>query len=370
VFLAGLKDFSKDNGSKFFNVVLGNESGDLDSVVSSVALASHLTAATGVRHVPLMAFDRKDLDLRTEVLYCFRRLNLDPANLVFADDLDPNSTINVDRVVLVDHNHVNNPALAFLDAKVAAVIDHHALERSAAACEGVDLTVRTVGSCSTLVAEKIFADDPGFKDETVLSLIRWTILTDTSNLSPDTKKATDEDVRVLEDLERRLGISADTRTGDYDLISGAKADTSHFDCSMLIRKDMKVIRFHSDEGVSVSVAMSTISGHACSDVVRREDFASHVADHAAAGGHALVVMTGGNGILLFPSKGNPLCEAVKSKLVSADAEAGIRVAADEVAEARDAAYLTKSNVAYTRKKLLPMVREAVAEAIIKERQVK
>ena len=61
VFLAGLKDFSKDNGSKFFNVVVGNESGDLDSVVSSVALASHLTAATGVRHVPLMAFDRKDL---------------------------------------------------------------------------------------------------------------------------------------------------------------------------------------------------------------------------------------------------------------------------------------------------------------------
>ena len=67
---------------------------------------------------------------------------------------------------------------------------------------------------------------------------------------------------------------------------------------------MKVIRLKSDEGIAVSVTMSTISGHACSDIVRREDFASHVADHAAAGGHALVVMTGGNGILLFPSKGN------------------------------------------------------------------
>ena len=61
VFLAGLKDFCKDNESEVFNVVLGNESGDLDSVVSSVALAFHRTAATGVRHVPLMAFDRKDL---------------------------------------------------------------------------------------------------------------------------------------------------------------------------------------------------------------------------------------------------------------------------------------------------------------------
>ena len=60
---------------------------------------------------------------------------------------------------------------------------------------------------------------------------------------------------------------------------------------------------------------------------------------------------------------------MKSKLVSADPRAGIRVATDEVAEARDAVYLTKSNVAYTRKKLLPMVREAVAEAL-EQRQVK
>ena len=61
VFLAGLKDFCKDNESEVFNVVLGNESGDLDSVVDSVALAFHRTAANGLRHVPLMAFDRKDL---------------------------------------------------------------------------------------------------------------------------------------------------------------------------------------------------------------------------------------------------------------------------------------------------------------------
>ena len=67
--------------------------------------------------------------------------------------------------------------------------------------------------------------------------------------------------------------------------------------------------------------------------------------------------------------GNSLCEAVKAKLVSADREAGIREEADEVAEAKDAVYLTKSNAAYTRKKLLPMVREAVAEAL-KLRQLK
>ena len=82
---------------------------------------------------------------------------------MFADDLDLSKTNSVDGVVLVDHNRVNNPSLAALDAKVTTVIDHHALERSAAACRGVDMTVKTVGSCSALVAEKIFSDDPGFK---------------------------------------------------------------------------------------------------------------------------------------------------------------------------------------------------------------
>ena len=60
---------------------------------------------------------------------------------------------------------------------------------------------------------------------------------------------------------------------------------------------------------------------------------------------------------------------MKSKLVCADPEAGISVVEDEIAETRDAVYLTKSNAAYTRKKLLPIVRDAVAEAL-KVRPVK
>ena len=77
-----------------------------------------------------------DQDLRTEVLYCFRRLSLDPARLAFADDLNADEA-NVGGVTLVDHNRVNSPALAALDARVTAVVDHHALERPAAASEVV-----------------------------------------------------------------------------------------------------------------------------------------------------------------------------------------------------------------------------------------
>ena len=77
-----------------------------------------------------------------------------------------------------------------------------------------------------------------------------------------------------------------------------------FNVILSFRKDMKVIRLKPDDRAEVSVSMSTISGHACSDVVRRDDFSAHVADHAAVGGHALTVLTGGKGILLFPSKGS------------------------------------------------------------------
>ena len=71
-FLAGIKSsIATATASGPFNVVLGNESGDLDSVVCSATLAFHLTAATGVTHVPLMAFDRRDLGRRA----CFCMLD-------------------------------------------------------------------------------------------------------------------------------------------------------------------------------------------------------------------------------------------------------------------------------------------------------
>ena len=49
---------------RLFNVVLGPEEGTLDSVVSTITLACHLTTMTKIRHVPVLALCRKRLQLK------------------------------------------------------------------------------------------------------------------------------------------------------------------------------------------------------------------------------------------------------------------------------------------------------------------
>ena len=76
-----------------------------------------------------------------------------------------------------------------------------------------------------------------------MKMIRWTILTDTGNLSPSKKKATALDVEILERIEAILtesDCSLWSRKYILDEILKAKSDTSTFTINMLLRKDLKV----------------------------------------------------------------------------------------------------------------------------------
>ncbi len=64
--------------------VLGNEAGDLDTFVSSCVLAWHLCWQAGVVAFPMLPFPKSDLPLKTEVLACFKQLDLSIDNFVFA----------------------------------------------------------------------------------------------------------------------------------------------------------------------------------------------------------------------------------------------------------------------------------------------
>ena len=71
-FTSGLKSAWKGRGNLAkIGLVLGNEAGDLDSVVSSVVLAYFLAGNLNFPHFPVMNFRRRDLVLKTEVKFCF-----------------------------------------------------------------------------------------------------------------------------------------------------------------------------------------------------------------------------------------------------------------------------------------------------------
>ncbi len=59
-----------------------------------------------------------------------------------------------------------------------------------------------------MVTCRFFQD---YNDPKALSLVRWTILIDTVNLSPEAKKVTSEDVEVLHKIEDKLQLSPDDR---------------------------------------------------------------------------------------------------------------------------------------------------------------
>ena len=79
-----------------------------------------------------------------------------------------------------------------------------------------------------------------------MMLCRYAIITDTVNFSEAAKKTTQQDISVMEELDKRLGAHLKTMLGtkerdkDYGLIATAKQDTQNLTVLQCLRKDLKV----------------------------------------------------------------------------------------------------------------------------------
>ncbi|KAF3345557.1 Vacuolar membrane protein [Verticillium dahliae VDG2] len=87
-------------------LVVGNESADLDSLCSAVLYAylRSTTPAQPTLHIPLSNLPRADLALRPELTAALARARLRPSDLLTLDDLADTLTPESTRWVLVDHN--------------------------------------------------------------------------------------------------------------------------------------------------------------------------------------------------------------------------------------------------------------------------
>ena len=95
-------------------VVLGNESCDLDSAVSALVYAHHLSTANPSKVViPLLNVAREELPLKTEVVYCLEtKLGLKVSELVCRDDLHFED-LGEFHLVLVDHHALTGKDIPF-----------------------------------------------------------------------------------------------------------------------------------------------------------------------------------------------------------------------------------------------------------------
>ncbi|XP_061700336.1 exopolyphosphatase PRUNE1 isoform X2 [Syngnathoides biaculeatus] len=235
-----------------FHVVLGNEACDLDSMVCALVYAYFLSKTRGDPaglSVPLLNIRQEELALRSDNTFLLRQTGLSPDSLLFRDQLDLALLRGSGRLrlTLVDHNTLPSSD-ADLEAAVVEVIDHHALEREPG--QSCSVTVETVGSCATLVTERLIQNAPHILDKQVAQLLYATILTDCVNMAPVAGKVTPKDSQYAAALEARFP-SMPPRGALYQALHNAKFDLSGLNTEQMLMKDMKTLAGSFSIAVSV-----------------------------------------------------------------------------------------------------------------------
>lgn len=249
------------------HVVVGNEACDLDSAVSCL-LVFHIISKisdeingkdkTRTLYIPLLNTTRDMLDSKSEVLWFLQKtLNIDKSFLTCKDDIDwaeiKRNGIEV-LITLVDHNYNEE----FKDiGRIVEIIDHHQVQNPQWLIENhqnIRLTLDTsVGSCTTLVAERLFYiyAEHHVSDE-ILLLIYGTILLDTICLSEKAKRFTRRDVYLLRKLDALLGSRKPNRDELYKQLVSAKNSNREMNFEKLMKRDLKV--YKDRNGLRIGIA--------------------------------------------------------------------------------------------------------------------
>ncbi|XP_048849547.1 exopolyphosphatase PRUNE1 isoform X1 [Brienomyrus brachyistius] len=251
-----LKRCSED-GSKV-HVILGNEACDLDSMVSALAFAYFLyktSSSSGKVAVPLLNIRRAELALRTDNTFLLRQCGLPPEVLLFRDEVDLAGLHEAGQLALtlVDHN-VLHSSDSGLETAVFEVIDHHQLERTPSSL--CPVTVETVGSCSTLVTERIAQKAPEVLDQQVAQLLYGAIVLDCVNMAPEAGKVTPKDSQYAVWLESRFP-DLPPRGALFQSLQTAKFDVSGLTTEQMLLKDMKAVS-GGELALAVSVVYMTL----------------------------------------------------------------------------------------------------------------
>jgi exopolyphosphatase len=222
------------------NVIIGNEAGDADSIISALTLgyvmsSSRNNTALLQQHVPVVSISRAEMELRRDAAILLDLVGIDIQKLLYLDDaivkdnlLIPSASTSSEQdpdvsslsITLVDHNRLRH-MFSHLNPYVTEIIDHHQDEgyhghvvaeygkRNIAFANGH----ATVASTCTLVAERLFENMPAAADADAevsdsidgalgLSLL-GVILLDSINMSPEAKKGTPRDEEAIQQLFKR-----------------------------------------------------------------------------------------------------------------------------------------------------------------------
>ena len=233
-------------------IIIGNEAGDADSIVSALVHGYVLSLEEGellktkkteteatTAYAALVGVPRADLALRRETTLLLDMAGVDLDQLLCIDgppsivsllapstDSDASAGGKTLSISLVDHNRIRS-SLRHLDTHVVEILGHHDDEghHTDAVPEGSDarnIAFRgrdaLVGSTCTLVAERMLQvadsiagdsnkDDAATLDPSASLALLGVILLDTMDMSPEAGKGTDRDLAAINALLDRTDWS-------------------------------------------------------------------------------------------------------------------------------------------------------------------
>lgn len=186
--------------------VLGNESGDLDSVIGSICLAFFLNQQPKFSFppaVPVLNFDPKEIRLRTDVDKFLQIHDISHELFLTADKSCSNSTSFLDiseidiKLVLFDHNRLITSHSDNGD-RVVGIVDHHKDENLYLNTTGSLRIIKEIGSASSIVAG--LCRDSGIQFP-FSSFLSAPIIVDCEDFDFSRNKTTQEDIEVFQWLQ-------------------------------------------------------------------------------------------------------------------------------------------------------------------------
>ncbi|CAL8248870.1 unnamed protein product [Lota lota] len=345
-------------GGPGIHVVLGNEACDMDSMVSGMAYAYFLSKTLGTPVLPILNIPRSAFPLRTDNVFLLRQSGVPQELLLFREQLD---LLQLQRtghlaLTLVDHN-VLPSSDRDLEGAVVEVIDHRPLEREpSASCL---VTVEMVGSCATLVTERIVKKAPEILDPQLALLLYGTIVMDCVNMAPEAGKVTPKDSQYVAQLETRFpGLPP--RGALFQSLQNARFDVSGLSTEQMLLKDMKVCT-GGELQLAVSVIYLTLE-----EFLQRadleEDLSAFCVEH---GYNMLLAMT-----ISFKDKQpfrqlaifshSALCREEMSQALEQARNPALALCPISSPHSHIKAYL-QGNTQASRKKLLPIIKDFLRE---------
>ena len=213
-------------------VVVGNQSADLDSITSAISLAFYLNqTTTGKNFIPIINSTKSVIASKKPCTWMFDQLSVDLNNLIFLDDLNRD---RINEVYLVDHNELdkreNDLSLGEL---VSGVIDHHLDKGEFKSANPRNIDTR-VGSNASLVVAMIRQAQIEL-DSSFANMLLFPIVNDTSNLTRNTHQI---DIEAVEYLIRFASINRlelNSKLEELKFSSGGSEPVSE-----LLRQDLKM----------------------------------------------------------------------------------------------------------------------------------